>query len=44
MQTKNAPQRKAWQKPVVKVHGDLGVLTRAKNPNGTDSGLGQIVS
>ena len=32
--------RKPWRKPVLVVHGDLMALTRAKNPGGTDSGLG----
>lgn len=44
MQKNASPKRKTWQKPVLKVHGDLAALTRAKDPNGTDSGLGQIVS
>ena len=33
-----------WKKPVLVVHGDLATLTRAKNPNGVDSGLGTEVS
>lgn len=40
-QKKQAPaERKTWRKPVLVVHGDLMALTRAKNPGGTDSGLG----
>lgn len=40
-QNKQRPvARKPWRKPVVVVHGDLMALTRAKNPGGTDSGLG----
>ena len=37
-------QKRAWRKPIVRVHGDLATLTRAKNPNGVDSGLGTEVS
>lgn len=44
MQKVHTPERKAWRKPVVKVHGDLAALTRAKNPVPGDSGLGQAVS
>ena len=36
--------RKAWRKPVLVVHGDLLTLTRAKDPGGTDSGLGTPTS
>lgn len=39
-QRPNSTERKAWRKPVLVVHGDLLALTRAKDPGGTDSGLG----
>ena len=43
-QRQNEAPRKTWKKPVLKVHGELAALTRAKQPGGTDSGLGLIVS
>ena len=36
--------RRVWIKPSLRVHGDLATLTRAKNPNGLDSGLGTQIS
>ncbi|MCB9675400.1 MAG: hypothetical protein H6737_09815 [Alphaproteobacteria bacterium] len=37
-------ERRVWTKPTLRVHGDLATLTRAKTPNGFDSGLGNTVS
>ena len=39
-----ANERRVWSKPTLRVHGNLAALTRAKNPNGVDSGLGTEVS
>ncbi len=37
-------QKRVWRKPIVRVHGDLTTLTRAKEAGGQDSGLGTQVS
>jgi hypothetical protein len=42
--TARPADKRPWRKPVIRVHGDLATLTRAKNPNGVDSGLGTEVS